>query len=143
MVEIAVCGIPGSFFSAAMAEIPWLGRKLTMAFWTMLSGVLLFGFTTARTPSAILGWSTSQSLAQDAMYAVLYAMSYELFPTPHRGTGEGLAMGFQRVGDVFAPLVAVYTSDYKTPIVVSGALSLVASALMLLLPYETRGRTAL
>lgn len=143
LVYIAICGIPGSFFSAAMAEVPYVGRKGTLAFWTLLTGILLFGFTTARTPSATLGWTTSQSLSQDAMYAVLYAMSYELFPTPHRGTGNGMAMGVQRVGGVLAPLVAIYTSEYKIPVMVSAALFVVASVFMLFLPYETRGRTAL
>lgn len=143
LLEIAVAGAPGTVIGGVMAELPYVGRRGAMAFWTMLTGVLLFGFTTARTPAAILGWSAGSSVTQDAMYAVLYVMSYELFPTPLRGTGGGLAMAVQRIGGVLAPLVAAYTDTYKVPVMVSASLFLLASIFMLLLPYETRGRTAL
>ncbi len=48
------------------------------------------------------------------MYACLYAMTYEVFPAPHRGTGDGLSMGIQRVTGVIAPLVSAYSTAPKT-----------------------------
>lgn len=143
LLYIALAGAPGTVIAGLMSEIRRLGRKGSMALWTMLTGVLLFGFTTARTPHAVLGWSAGSSVTQNAMWAVLYTISYELFPTPMRGTGGGLSMGVQRIGGVLAPLVAIYTDNYLVPVMVSAALFLLASILMLLLPYETRGRTAL
>ncbi|PKI83036.1 hypothetical protein MVES1_002911 [Malassezia vespertilionis] len=144
LVEIAACGIPGSFMAALLVEAPFAGRKYTMAFFTALTGIFLFLFTTAKTSSAVLGWNCATSLTQNAMYAVLYAMTYEVFPAPQRGTGDGLSMSVQRVFGVVATLIAVYASDdYKTPIYVSGAFFLVTSALMVFLPYESRGKTAL
>ncbi|EPQ31907.1 uncharacterized protein PFL1_00106 [Pseudozyma flocculosa PF-1] len=144
LVIIAACGIPGSFFAAAMVELPYAGRKGTMALFTLLTGVFLFLFTTARTPQAILGWNCATSLSQNAMYSVLYAMSYEVFPAPHRGTGDGLAMATQRVFGVAAPVVGAFAGDKPDkPIYISASFFIAAAALMLFLPYETRGRAAL
>ena len=111
LVIIAACGIPGSFFAALMVELPYAGRRGSMAFFTVLTGLFLFLFTTARTPAAILGWNCATSLTQNAMYSILYAFSYELFPAPHRGTGDGLAMGTQRVFGVIAPIVGAFAGD--------------------------------
>lgn len=115
-----------------------------MAFFTLLTGLFLFLFTTARTAAAVLGWNCATSLTQNAMYAVLYAISYEVFPAPNRGTGDGLAMATQRVFGVIAPIVGAYAgSTPTTPIYVSASFFIAAAVLMLFLPYETRGRSAL
>ncbi|SPO19732.1 related to PHO84 - high-affinity inorganic phosphate transporter [Ustilago trichophora] len=144
LVIIAACGIPGSFAAAALVELPYAGRRGTMAFFTLLTGLFLFLFTTARTPAAVLGWNCATSLTQNAMYAVLYAISYEVFPAPNRGTGDGLAMATQRVFGVIAPIVGAYAgSTPTTPIYVSASFFIAAAVLMLFLPYETRGRSAL
>ena len=144
LVIIAACGIPGSFAAAALVELPYAGRRGTMALFTLLTGLFLFLFTTARTPAAVLGWNCATSLTQNAMYAVLYAISYEVFPAPNRGTGDGLAMATQRVFGVIAPIVGAYAgSTPTTPIYVSASFFIAAAVLMLFLPYETRGRSAL
>ena len=79
------------------------------------------------------------------MYAVLYAITYEVFPAPQRGTGDGLSMSVQRVFGIVATIVAVYASQngFKPPIYVSASAFIVTSALMMLLPYEPRGTTAI
>jgi len=145
LVIMSVCGIPGSFVAAAGVEIPRIGRRGTMAFFTMLTGLFLFLFTTANNSSAILGWNCAVNLTQNAMYAVLYAITYEVFPAPQRGTGDGLSMSVQRVFGIVATIVAVYASQngFKPPIYVSASAFIVTSALMLLLPYEPRGTTAI
>lgn len=144
LVEIAACGIPGSFMAAAMIEVPFAGRRLTMAFFTALTGVFLFLFTTAKTSSAVLGWNCAASLAQNGMYAILYAITYEVFPAPQRGTGDGLSMSTQRVFGVVATIIAVYkVDDFRTPVYVSASFFLLASFLMLFLPYEPRGRQSM
>ncbi|KAJ1030522.1 hypothetical protein NDA16_001431 [Ustilago loliicola] len=144
LVIIAACGIPGSFAAAAFVELPYAGRRGTMAFFTLLTGLFLFLFTTARTPAAVLGWNCATSLTQNSMYAVLYAISYEVFPAPNRGTGDGLAMATQRVFGVIAPIVGAYAGTTPTtPIYVSASFFIAAAVLMLFLPYETRGRSAL
>jgi hypothetical membrane protein len=61
---------------------------------------------------------------------------------PNRGTGTGIASGFNRIAGLCAPLIGIYgaTADPKVPIYVSGALMLSAFIAMVLLPIETRGK---
>ena len=140
LVEIAVCGIPGSLMAAAMDELPYAGRRWSMAFFTALTGVFLFLFTTAKTSNAVLGWNCAASLTQNAMYAILYAITYEVFPAPQRGTGDGLSMSTQRVFGVVATIIAVYKSEeFTAPIYISASFFLLSAVLMVFLPYEPRG----
>lgn len=150
LVIIAACGIPGSLFATAMVELPYMGRRGSMAIFTGLTGVFLFLFTTARTSSSVLGWNCAASLAQNAMYGILYAITYEVFPAPQRGTGDGLSMSVQRVFGVVSTVVAITTASedsskrqLSTPIYVSASFFLLSMVLMLFLPYEPRGRNAL
>ena len=116
-----------------------------MAFFTLLTGIFLFLFTTATTNDAVLGWNCAVYLTQNAMYAVLYAITYEVFPAPQRGTGDGLAMSVQRVMGIVATIVAIFASKngFKPPIFVSASAFVATAILMLFLPYEPRGTTAM
>jgi len=149
---ISVLGIPGSI--VACIAVDWTrkgnsrfalgGRKLAMAISTALTGIFLFVFTTATTNSSVLGYNCVTALTQNAMYGVLYAYTPEVFPAPHRGTGDALCSAFNRVTGLMAPIIALY-ADLKShaPLYVAATLFLVTSALMLLLPIETAGKAAL
>ena len=140
LVIFAVLGIPGSLLATVAVELPKLGRRGAMAFFTCLTGCCLFGFTTAKTPNQVLAWNCGISLCQNAMYAILYAMTYECFPSLCRGAGDGLAMSVQRVFGILPTFIAAYgASKPTTPVFVSASLFIVASFSMLFLPYETRG----
>ena len=54
---IACMGIPGALLGGAMVELPRFGRKGTLALATVLTGVFLYGSTTALTSAALLGWN--------------------------------------------------------------------------------------
>lgn len=97
-------------------------------------------------------WSLGQSAGSPSdtcacpvrSYGVIYAIAPETFPTPHRGTGDALAGGFQRLCGAAAPLIAVYSAAADTPngpVYASAAIFIVAGLAMLALPIETRGRT--
>lgn len=49
------------------------------------------------------------SFFENAMYGVLYGYAPEVFPTPHRGTGDAYAAAASRVTGLFAPIIAVYS----------------------------------
>ncbi|KAH7915607.1 major facilitator superfamily domain-containing protein [Hygrophoropsis aurantiaca] len=156
---ISVLSIPGSFIACAVVDYTrgtgrWLvgGRKLTLAVSTMLTGLFLFLFTTSKTAAAVLGYSCASSLTQNAMYGVLYAYTPEVFPAPHRGTGDALCSALNRVGGFIAPLIKIATTPTSGtasnitangPVFVSAALLMVAAVLTILLPIETAGRMAL
>lgn len=69
------------------------------------------------------------------------AITYELFPTPARGTGDGIAMASQRVFGLAPPIIAAYAGkdNPSTPVFVSASLFVAASIVMLFLPFEPRG----
>lgn len=70
---ISVLGIPGSFIACAVVDYTrgtgrWRigGRKLALAVSTMLSGLVLFLFTTSKTSTAMFGYSCVSSLTEYA-----------------------------------------------------------------------------
>ncbi|MCO5587701.1 hypothetical protein L7F22_041652 [Adiantum nelumboides] len=55
LVYFSLCSIPGCLLATVLVELPRIGRRGAMAFFTLLTGIFLFGFTTARTTNAVLG----------------------------------------------------------------------------------------
>ncbi|OJD11664.1 hypothetical protein AJ78_07608 [Emergomyces pasteurianus Ep9510] len=141
---IAVLGIPGCLIGAALVETPRLGRKGTLSLSTMFTGVFLFASTTAATSNALLGWNCAYNFMSNIMYAVLYAYTPEIFPTKDRGTGNALTAAANRIFGVMAPIIAMF-ADLETaaPVYVSGTLFMLAGILVILLPFESRGKASL
>ncbi|KAI0798733.1 major facilitator superfamily domain-containing protein [Xylaria sp. FL0064] len=141
---IAVLGVPGAIIGAALAELPNFGRKGALSVSVALTGVFLFASTTATNSAALLGWNSAYSFASNIMYAVLYAFTPEVFPTQHRGTGNALTATSNRIFGIFAPVIAIYGNlNTSVPVYVSGALFIAAGALVLTLPFESRGKASL
>ncbi|CAO1603629.1 hypothetical protein XANCAGTX0491_007210 [Xanthoria calcicola] len=141
---IAVLGIPGALLGGVLVEIPKFGRKGALALATTLTGVFLFGSTTAKTSNGLLGWNCAYNFMSNVMYAVLYAYTPEIFPTKDRGTGNALTASANRIFGVMAPIVAIYANlETAAPVYVSGALFIAAGVLVCLLPFESRGKASL
>uniref|UniRef100_A0A060T1V9 ARAD1C19514p n=1 Tax=Blastobotrys adeninivorans TaxID=409370 RepID=A0A060T1V9_BLAAD len=140
---IAVLGVPGALIAGLLVELR-SGRKGALSLATVLTGVFLFGSTTARTSNALLGWNCAYNFTSNIMYGVLYAYTPEIFPARVRGTAIGLAASANRILGVFSPIIAMY-ADLTTsaPIYASGALFLASGLLVLILPYEPRGKSSL
>ena len=78
------------------------------------------------------------------MYAVLYHYTPEVFPAPHRGTGNGLCSCANRVFGLIAPIVTIGGAlTTSVPIFVSASLFIVAGIIMVFLPFESRGKANL
>ncbi|KAI0318400.1 MFS general substrate transporter [Amylostereum chailletii] len=143
-VILSLTGIPGALLAGWMVELPYLGRRGTLALSAGLTGAFLFASTTARSSDALLGWNCGYAFFSNIMYGVLYAISPEVFPAKDRGTGNGLTATATRVFGVVAPIIALY-ADINTvvPVYVSGALIFGAGVLALLLPFEPRGKASI
>ena len=141
---IATLGVPGALVGGALVELPRVGRKGTLSVSTALTGVFLFASTTALTSEALLGWNCAYNFMANVMYAVLYAYTPEIFPTKDRGTGNALTAMANRIFGIMAPIIAIY-ADLQTsaPVYVSGALFIAAGILVLVLPFESRGKASL
>ncbi|CAI5756205.1 unnamed protein product [Candida verbasci] len=139
---VSVLGVPGAIIAGISVELK-IGRKGTLCISSILTGVFLFASTTAKTSNANLAWNCLFSFFSNLLYGVLYGATPELFYSQIRGTGIGLASSFNRIMGVFAPIIAIY-ADLTTsaPIFVSGALFIVSGLLILLFPYESRGKAS-
>lgn len=139
---VAVLGIPGALIAGLLVELK-IGRKGTLIISLLLTGIVLFCSTTARSQNAQLAWNCLFSFFSNIMYGVLYAYTPEVFYSKIRGTGVGLSASFNRVFGVFAPIIAMY-ADLTTsaPIFVSGALFLLSGVLVVFFPYEPRGKAS-
>ncbi|KAH9851726.1 sugar transporter [Lenzites betulinus] len=143
-VILSVIGVPGALLAGWMVELPYVGRKGTLAVSTIITGVFLFASTTARTSNALLGWNCGFTFTSNVMYGVLYAVSPELFPTKDRGTGNAIVASANRVFGIMAPIIALKANlATSVPIWVSGALFLVSGFISLLLPIEPRGKASI
>ncbi|SGZ52182.1 CIC11C00000002613 [Sungouiella intermedia] len=140
---VAVLGVPGSIIAGVLVELR-IGRKGTLFVSLLMTGIVLFGSTTAKTSNSYLAWNCFFNFFSTIMYGVLYAYTPEVFPTKIRGTAVGLAASANRVLGVFAPIIAIF-ADLTTsaPIFVSGALFLVSAVLVVFYPYEPRNKSSL
>jgi MFS family permease len=78
------------------------------------------------------------------MYAVLYSYTPEIFPTKDRGTGNAITAAANRIFGIMAPIVAMFANlETAAPVYVSGALFVAAGLLVVLLPFESRGKASL
>ncbi|KAF1921011.1 major facilitator superfamily domain-containing protein [Ampelomyces quisqualis] len=141
---IAVLGVPGCIIGGILVETPRIGRKGTLCLSTVLTGVFLFGSTTALNSAALLGWNCAYNFMSNIMYAVLYSYTPEIFPTKDRGTGNAITASANRIFGIMAPVVAMYANlETAAPVYVSGALFIAAGLLVLILPFESRGKASL
>ncbi|KAJ4305337.1 hypothetical protein N0V90_000868 [Kalmusia sp. IMI 367209] len=141
---IAVLGVPGCLLGGYLVERPRIGRKGTLAVSTVLTGVFLFCSTTALNSDALLGWNCAYNFMSNIMYAVLYSYTPEIFPTKDRGTGNAITASANRVFGIMAPIVAMFANlETSAPVYVSGALFIASGLLVLILPFESRGKASL
>ena len=139
---ISVCGVPGSIIAAWMVELPKSGRRGALGIGTLLTGVFLFLFTTAKTDAAVLGFNCAAGVAQNIMYGVLYCITPEVLPAPHRGTGDGIAAALNRIFGAMAPIIGIYAGG-TAPLYVAASLFLFSGLLAFFIPLESRGKSAL
>ncbi|PPQ76608.1 hypothetical protein CVT26_012747 [Gymnopilus dilepis] len=119
----SILGLPGSLIACAVVD--WTrkagrysfgGKRLVMAVSTTLTGACLFLFTTSNTQAAVLGYTYASAVTSNAnldnkLYGVLYAYTPEVFPAPHRGTGNAIASSLSRIAAIFGPVIKIATTS--------------------------------
>ncbi len=123
-----------------------IGRRPTLGGAFILGGVLMlaWGYAATETALVVLGCVTT-FFAFGAAGGPLFAYTSEVYPTRFRATGTGWAAAWQRVGGIVAPMALGYilasgAGNFLFFAVLSATL-LAGGLAMLLLGYETRGRS--
>jgi hypothetical protein len=154
--------IPGPIIAGFMCETK-IGRKYTMVLGAILTSkdtvslsfpyeltpirvsvVFFFAYTAVHNASQNLGFSCAISITINIYYGTLYAYTVEVMPSAHRGTGNGIAVSFNRLMGTMSAIVGTFASTSSSaPIYVCAALLGVAGVTAMLFPFETRGKRSI
>ncbi|XP_033119858.1 organic cation transporter protein-like [Anneissia japonica] len=129
--------IPARIFS--IFAMDRFGRRIMLCFVILFGGACCF-LTVFINPGVYrVSVAMAGKFSITAAFGIVYVYSAELFPTPVRSAGMGLASMSGRLGSVISPL-ALVVSDIWEPfaLVLFSGLSVTAGLLGLLLP-ETMG----
>jgi putative MFS transporter len=139
---LALAQLPG-YFSAAFLVERW-GRRRTLGFYLLASGVFTYLFAVANSLTWLLGMGIWMSFFALGAWGALYAYTPEAYPTSIRATGMGAASGMTRIAGAIAPTLgaALMSTSLVVPLTVFAVAYAVGGAAALLLPYET-GNAAL
>ncbi|KAJ5513117.1 Major facilitator superfamily domain general substrate transporter [Penicillium fimorum] len=136
------CGILGPVLAGFMCRSPWFwGRRGTMIIGAVVTMVFFFCYTQVRTANQNVGFTCAISFCLNVYYGTLYAYTPEVFPSAHRGTGNGVAIGLNRImGIVSAVVGQAANTSTPVPIYICAALYIVMAIVAGALPFEPYGR---
>ncbi|XP_022723469.1 organic cation/carnitine transporter 7-like [Durio zibethinus] len=133
--------LPGLLLSAILVDR--VGRKQSMAFMFVLTFILLLPLLTHQPAVLTTCLLFGARMCAIGTFNIASIYSPEIYPTPVRATGVGLASGMGRIGGMVCPLVAVglVTECHQTEAVVLFLIAIVVSVVCIqLFPYETKGQ---
>ncbi|OJJ45252.1 hypothetical protein ASPZODRAFT_69414 [Penicilliopsis zonata CBS 506.65] len=137
-----VCSIFGPVLAGFMCRSKWFwGRRGTMIIGAMVTMIFFFCYTQVRTESQNVGFTCAISFCLNIYYGTLYAYTPEVFPSAHRGTGNGVAIGLNRIMGIISAIVGkVANTNTPVPIYICAALYIVMGIVAAGLPFEPYGR---
>lgn len=103
--------LPGYFAAAYLVE-RW-GRKMTLATFLFMTGVMAYAFGQSSGTTELLVTGSFLSFFNLGAWGALYAYTPENYPTPLRATGSGIASGVGRIGSIIAPYLVGYYSSHQ------------------------------
>lgn len=126
-----------------------IGALLTMAFF--------FGYTAVTTTTQNVAFScvigkccclqaglfllTNVACCVNIYYGTLYAYTAEIFPSGHRATGTGIAIGLNRImGMISAVIAAEAGTDTVAPLYICAGLFILMAIVSATFPFEPYGR---
>jgi len=136
-----VAGIFGPILAGYMCKSRWFwGRRGTMMIGAFVTRIFFFCYTQVRSPSENLGFTCAINFCLNIYYATLYAYSPEVLPSAHRGTGNGIAIGCNRIMGIMSAIVATYANtSTPVPIYICAALYIVMAIVAACFPFEPMG----
>ena len=83
-----------------------LGRKYTMVIGALITMAFFFAYTQVRTATQNVAFTCIINFCLNIYYGTLYAYTPEVLPSAHRGTGNGIAIGWNRVMGILSAVIA-------------------------------------
>lgn len=129
---VNACSVPGPVLAGFMCTTP-LGRKYTMVVGALVTMAFFFAYTQVRNEAQNLGFNCAISfclvrrlflrvlhrlrykadhrvVTKNIYYGTLYAYTPEVMPSAHRGTGNGIAIGFNRIMGIISAVIATVSN---------------------------------
>ncbi|QPF82484.1 MFS transporter [Bradyrhizobium genosp. L] len=134
--------VPGYFSAAWFNER--IGRQATIASYMLLGGVSALGLAVASSDGEIMAAGILLSFFMNGTYAGVYAYTAEVFPTPIRTTGAGLASAIGRIGAIVSPILVGYLYPkfgFTGVFGVTTSVLLIGALTVVLMGVPTRGRS--
>jgi len=137
---LALAQLPGYFSAAYLVER--LGRRYTLAFYMIASGLFTYLFAIATAMPFVVGMAVWMSFFALGAWGALYAYTPEAYPTTLRTTGMGAASGMTRIAGAIAPSLgaALMGASLAIPLTVYALAFVLGGLAALGLPLETRHR---
>lgn len=118
-----------------------LGRKYTMVIGALVTMAFFFAYTQVRTATQNVAFTCIINFCLNIYYGTLYAYTPEVLPSAHRGTGNGIAIGWNRImGIISAVIATVSDTGTAVPIYICAALYIFMAAIAAIFPFEPYGR---
>jgi hypothetical protein len=83
-----------------------LGRKYTMVIGALVTMAFFFAYTQVRTAVQNVAFTCIINFCLNVYYGTLYAYTPEVLPSAHRGTGNGIAIAWNRVMGILSAVIA-------------------------------------
>ncbi|KAK5467856.1 Filamentous Growth Regulator [Exophiala xenobiotica] len=139
-----VVGIFGPVLAGFMCNWKFLGRRYTMVIGALLSMAFFFAYSAVRTASQNLGFTCAIYFTVNIYYGTLYAYTPESLPSAHRATGNGIAVGCNRVMGLVSAFVATYANTATSaPIYICATLYIAMAIVAVIMPFEPYGKRSM
>ncbi|KAF8128028.1 major facilitator superfamily domain-containing protein [Boletus edulis] len=99
-------GLVAAILSVLLVRTPMVGRKWTLVFASMVSGIALFLYSLVNSEASHVGFNMLQYFCQIVFDAALVGWTPEAFPAAVRGTATGLASFFGSLFAITGPMIA-------------------------------------
>ncbi|KAK4624365.1 MFS siderochrome iron transporter 1 [Fulvia fulva] len=136
-----LCSIPSPILAGFMcrSRIFW-GRRGTMIIGALVTMAFFFAYTQVRSNAQNLGFTCAISFCLNIYYGTLYAYTPEVLPSAHRGTGNGISIGLNRIMGIMSAVIATYAdTSTPVPIYLCAALYIVMATVAGCFPFEPMG----
>ncbi|KAL1305020.1 hypothetical protein AAFC00_003920 [Neodothiora populina] len=137
-----ISSIPSPILAGFMCKSRFFwGRKGTMITGALITMAFFFAYTQVRNAVQNVAFTCCISFCLNIYYGTLYAYSPEVLPSAHRGTGNGIAIGLNRIMGIMSAVIATYADTATSiPIYICAALYILMAAVAALFPFEPMGR---